>query len=79
VGTDKGKYKIDKVERYYANTTENTTSHKRFSILLCLVIALILGGINGVVVVKGRIEPYLHNQFSRIRFSCDNDRFKVFL
>jgi ribose transport system permease protein len=30
-----------------------------FAILLCLVIALILGGINGVVVVKGRIEPFL--------------------
>ena len=30
-----------------------------FAILLCLVIALILGGINGIVVVKGRIEPFL--------------------
>jgi ribose transport system permease protein len=30
-----------------------------FAILLCLVIALILGGLNGIVVVKGRIEPFL--------------------
>jgi len=30
-----------------------------FAILLCLVIALILGGINGVTVVKGKIEPFL--------------------
>ena len=30
-----------------------------FAILLCLVIALILGGINGIVVVKGKIEPFL--------------------
>jgi ribose transport system permease protein len=30
-----------------------------FAILLCLVIALVLGALNGVVVVKGRIEPFL--------------------
>jgi ribose transport system permease protein len=30
-----------------------------FVIVLCLVIAIILGGINGVVVVKGKIEPFL--------------------
>jgi len=30
-----------------------------FAVLLCLVIALVLGGINGVIVVKGKIEPFL--------------------
>jgi ribose transport system permease protein len=30
-----------------------------FAILLCLVIAMILGALNGVVIVKGRIEPFL--------------------
>jgi ribose transport system permease protein len=29
------------------------------AILLCLIIAMILGSINGVIVVKGKIEPFL--------------------
>jgi ribose transport system permease protein len=30
-----------------------------FAIILCLVIALVLGALNGVVIVKGKIEPFL--------------------
>jgi ribose transport system permease protein len=29
------------------------------ALLICLVIAVVLGGINGVIIVKGRIEPFL--------------------
>lgn len=30
-----------------------------FAILICLIIAIILGAMNGIVIVKGRIEPFL--------------------